>query len=70
MATECYYSNCRHHCCNSGQPDGPFCDEPECLASPEHMAQWQIERDEQLERQKTSQPKFAVLRDTLKSEGQ
>lgn len=50
MTTECYFGKCPHHSNNSGNPhdEGPFCDQPKCLATPAQNAVWAEERKNQL----------------------
>jgi len=51
MTCECYYGKCQYHYDNSGsdRDEGPFCDEPECLATTEQVIQWDKEKHNKAE---------------------
>lgn len=44
MTTECYYSGCKHHSCHYSVDNGPFCDEPKCLATEDEIKIFSAER--------------------------
>jgi hypothetical protein len=43
MTIECYYDACPNHGCNHGG-EGPFCDMPECDATPAQLHSFEVLR--------------------------
>jgi len=50
MTIECYHNSCKYHSCNFIKDDGPFCDEDDCKATKEELAQYDKEREEYLKK--------------------
>jgi hypothetical protein len=50
MTIECYFSSCGRHSCHYDPDNGPFCDEPKCVATSDEIAFFEIERRNFLER--------------------
>lgn len=44
MSCECYFDKCKYHNTQNDPDEGPFCDEPECLATEQEIKIWTKER--------------------------
>ena len=48
MSIECYFHQCSHHSSHYDMDNGPFCDERECIATDEQIAEYAVLREQRL----------------------